>query len=110
MKKTIYFGLVFIVGCNLQSIAGTGGAYDGLNFLFVILGFLLIILGYFLLFDIIKRNGNKILNKTIEIYRWGINLIRHFFKNLNSNVFHHQYQNQLNFNDTSNCSPAKRSL
>ena len=103
MKKTIFFGLVFLVGCNLQTIAATGAAYDGLYFLLVIVGFLFIIIGFFSLIDFIKRNGNTILKKLNEIYQRFIKLVRHFIKYFYSIVFHQQFKNLLNINDNDVC-------
>jgi hypothetical protein len=69
MKKKTLCGLMFLVGFNLQTIAATGAAYDGLYFLLVIIGFLLIIIGFILTIDFIKRNGKTILNKSNKCFR-----------------------------------------
>ena len=68
MKKQFLI-LIAIFGLSLKSYASTGSSADeGYLFLGVI-GFLLILLGIVSLFDYLKKNGKKLILKTVSFLK-----------------------------------------
>lgn len=65
MKKLLFIIITLILGLSNESYAGTGGANDGLELLFVIYGFLLIILVLITGVNYLKKNGKTLKYKAI---------------------------------------------
>lgn len=68
--------IALFLGVSFKSFAGTGNAYDGLEFLLVIAGLLLIIIGLLSGVDYLQKNGKKMINKTISFFKSKITLLK----------------------------------
>ena len=79
MKKE-YLLIIAVFGLSLKSYASTGSSADeGYLFLGVI-GFLLILMGIISLFDYLRKNGNKLIYKTITYLKKKTNSLSKYLK------------------------------
>lgn len=66
MKKQIFLLIALIFGASFESFAGTGGAADGLYLLLTIIGFLCVVLLLFAGGEFLKKNGKRLIYRTIS--------------------------------------------
>ncbi|MEN8928415.1 MAG: hypothetical protein ABF242_03905 [Flavobacteriales bacterium] len=85
--KRQYLILIAFSGLHLTSYASTGSSADeGYLFLGVV-GILLILLGIVSLFDYLKKNGKKLLYKTISFIKEKTNSVVKYLKKVFSDKF-----------------------
>ena len=91
MKKEIFIIAVLFLGLSLETLAATGSAYDGLEFLMVIFGVLLIILGLLHGIDFLKKNGKTMINKAISFFKNKSALLRNYLHKLKTDLLDLSY-------------------
>ncbi len=91
MKKQMLLLLVMMLGLSGRTYASAGRAYDTLAFILVLIGFLLVVAGLLEATDYLRRNGRKMINRSITVLKKKREILLEFLRKVKADYLDFSY-------------------